>query len=247
MPYLLIIVGAFLLILLFLRRPLFADTADSQSADPHPSLPEQNFIPLKTTEEGRDWLTYKGVDYFAWEGEYDPEADLQVWDWHGRMGEGLGFLVRDNALFPDGELYTLRGQEDVLLAFLPRDGWPITDMQIFLPRDLSLPSLPETEFAKGELYRIEGEFEEEQYEKIGEIEDLSLLTELASAWQKGPDGELPDGEYQRFRVRLYTREIPGLYAIVNLNRSETTGETFVEKYRFAGDTPLPCGWKDFFN
>jgi hypothetical protein len=117
-------------------------------------------------------------------------------------------------------------------------------MQIFLPQDRSLPTLPETEFSKGELYRIEGEFEEEQYEKIGEIEDLSLLTELISAWQNGPEAELPDGEYQRFRVRLYTREIPGLYAIVNLNRSESTGETFAEKYRFTGDTPLPDGWKN---
>ncbi len=247
MPYVLIIIGAVLLVSLFLRRPVITDSAEPQSADLRPTLPEQNFISLNTTEEGLDWFTYNGVDYFAWAGEFDAASEMQVWDWHGRMGEGLGFLVRDNALFPDGELYTLRGREDILLAFLPRDGWPITDMQIFLPQFLSLPTLPETEFSKGELYRIEGEFEEEQYEKIGEIEDFSLLTELISAWQNGPEAELPDGEYQRFRVRLYTREIPGLYAIVNLNRSESTGETFVEKYRFAGDAPLPDGWKNLLN
>lgn len=244
MPYILILVGAVLLVALFLRRSVITDSAEPQSADLCPTLPEQNLIPLKTTEDGRNVITLRGVDYFAYEGEYSEDIGIRVWDWHGRMGNGLGFLVRDNALFYEGELYTLRGREDILLAFLPRDGWPITDMQIFLPQGGSLPAVEAGGFCKAEVFRLEGEYEEETYEKVIEISDAGQIATLAECWLNGPCAEPPEGEYERYRIRLYSAQIEGLYVNVNLNRSESTGQTFVEKYRFAGDTPLPEGWKE---
>ena len=124
----LIVICSYLFWLISVRR-YRADTEGSVvSGDP---VPEEKLYVLHKTENG-ERILFDGDSYFSWEGEFDEAAETWVWDWHGRMGQGLGFLAKEDALFPDGELFTLRGCKDILLAFLPSDGWPVTDMKLFL-------------------------------------------------------------------------------------------------------------------
>ena len=205
------------------------------SGDP---MPEQNYISLRT-ENGTDVVSRDGLDYFATEGTYSEELQTWIWDWHGRMGEPLGYLIREGSVFPDGGLYTLRGRDDLLLAYLPGEGWPITDMRIFLPSGVALPSVKESRFSFAEVYRLSGEFSEEEQTKIADIEDPSVISSLASLWFEGDLFDPPEGEYDRFRVYLYSAEIPGLYATVNLHLHSSASFCVMEKYGFSGDTLLP--------
>lgn len=223
---------------LILSRGQVTSSSEGDSRVSGTPVPERNYVPLRT-EEDREIITLKGVDYFAVEGELSEASEAPVWDWHGRMGEGVGYLLREGALFPDGELYTLRGRRDILLAYLPGGGWPIDDMGIFLPSGVTLPAVRADGFSSAEIFRIRGEFPEEEYEKIGENTDFSWISALARAWLEGETSDAPEGEYERFRVRLYSSEIPGVYVNVNVYANRDLRCIVAEKYRFGGETLLP--------
>ena len=230
----LIVICSYLFWLISVRR-YRADTEGSVvSGDP---VPEEKLYVLHKTENG-ERILFDGDSYFSWEGEFDEAAETWVWDWHGRMGQGLGFLAKEDALFPDGELFTLRGCKDILLAFLPSDGWPVTDMKLFLREGQTLPTVRADGFSCAEVFRIEGEFEEENYEKIADITDGEQIRSLATLWLEGENYFPPEGDYERYRVRLYSSEIPGLYVNVNVHVNRALQCYSVEKYRFSGDALL---------
>lgn len=208
-------------------------------------LPEENYFSLRT-ENGVDLISFGGTDYTAVEGDLLEDGETWVWDWHGRMGEGIGFAIREGSVFPDGEIYTLRGRNDILLAFLPREGWPLTDMRIFLPPAVTLPTVRTDGFSFAEIFKIEGDFPDEEYKKIGDCADFSLLSSLAHLWQEGDPFDPPEGEYEEYRVRLYSSEMTGLYVNINVHRHISSGCFVVEKYRFSGDTLLDGSLKSLF-
>lgn len=189
-------------------------------------------------EGDREVITLDGVDYFSWEGEFDEGMGNVVWDWHGRMGKGLGLLLREGSVLPDGELYTLRDRSDILLAHMPNDGWPLTDMKIFLPEGVTLPEIRPDGFSYGEVFRLEGAFQEESYERVCNLTDPGILNRLGELWLTGESFDPPEGEYELYRIRLYSSEIPGLYVSLNLNVCAYLQSYALEKYRFTGDTLL---------
>ena len=74
------------------------------------------------TVDGADCIVLDGARYYAYQGE-DVDG-TQLWTWHGRMGEQVGVLSRENSPLPVGGLYQLRGGNgEILLAYLPSDGW----------------------------------------------------------------------------------------------------------------------------
>ena len=225
------LIGFLLLLLFGFFR--FPRTGEGETEAP----PELTAIPLQL-EEDREVLEWNGARYVSYEGEFDPESGVQVWDWHGRMGAAIGYLTRNQSAFPVGELYHLRGNGDVLLAFLPEDGWPITDMKLFLREGSSLPEISPSGFSFAEVYRILGEFPEEEYEKIREVSDRETIAELISLWQSGETVSLPEAEYDRYRIRVYSEDFPGLYVNVTVNVNETFACFAVERYRFAGEALL---------
>ena len=209
------------LILIFVLRFLFSFRS---GADPEPAYER---ISLETVD-GVDCLVWQGSRYYAYCG-VDLE-DGTVWDWHGRMGKGLGVLIRSDGV-PVGDLYTLRENDgDFLLADLPQDGWPITDMQIFVKEGAALPEISAEGFFFGEVYSISGEFTEEEWEKVCDIVEPSHVQALAKAWLSGASVSVPEGEYQPYRVRLHWGEIPGLYVTFLLNVNQEQGEAFLEKF-----------------
>jgi len=210
-----------------------------------PALSSLSVYPLRK-EGDRLALTVDGVDYFSWEGETDSLTGTPVWDWHGRMGDRLGMLLPDGGVFATGELFTLRDRKDILLAHLPEDGWPITDMMLFLPEGTLLPEIRPDGFALAEVYRLKGEFQDECYERVCDITDPSRLCALAESWLSGGEYEPAEGEYERYRIRLYSAEIPGLYAALNLHVNRATQAFVLERYRFRGDTLLPTELQNLF-
>lgn len=234
MPIAVILVIALLIGLSFCRGKL-PSSEPSVTVSP---LPEQNVFTLRS-EEDRDVIVMDGEEYFSWEGEWDAACGAPVWDWHGRMGRGLGFLARDGSLFADGEVYTLRGREEILLAYLPSDGWPITDMKLFLREGDTLPAVRVDGFSFGEVYRIVGEFPEEEMEKVCDLSDPALIASLAEVWLRGEDFDPPEVEYDRYRLRLYSAEVPGLYVNVNLSVNEALRCCAVERHRFSGISLFP--------
>ena len=217
------------LIVLFLLRLLIAPKSSETAV-----LPSQYSRVMLETVDGLDCLVWDGVRYYAYQGiETDGVA---VWDWHGRMGDGLGVLVRCEGGFPVGELYRLReGGDEFLLASLPEDGWPITDMQIFVREGAELPQISAEGFAFGEIYLVSGEFPEEELEKVCDLIEPSEVRALAEAWLHGAPVSVPDGEYETYRVRLHWGAVPGLYVTFLLNVSQKGGEGFLEKIHFQGD------------
>lgn len=218
------------LILIFVLRFLFSLRSEESSE----SFSYER-IPLETVDSV-DCLVWGGVRYYAYPG-VDVEGDT-VWDWHGRMGEGLGILTRSDGV-PVGDLYTLRENDgDFLLADLPQDGWPITDMQIFVKEGAALPEISAEGFSFGEVYSISGEFLEEEWEKVCDIVEPSHVQALAKAWLSGTSVSVPEGEYQPYRVRLHWGEIPGLYVTFLVNVNQERGEAFLEKFHFQGDVDV---------
>jgi len=185
-------------------------------------------------------VTLDAVDYVPYGGI--AVEDAVYYEWHGRMGEQVAYLIDPQAPVPIGDLYRLReGNGDILLAHLPRDGWTVTDMQIYLRQGVSLPEPAAEGFSFGELYRIEGDFSEEEWEKICDLTDPSLVRALAAAWLSGEPAELPEGDWDRYRIRLHWAEQPGLYVTFPLNVCRDGDLIFLEKRAFGGDVPL-----DFF-
>ena len=210
-----------------------------------PVLPAENVqIPLETVD-GSDCLVWDGGRYYAYAG-----ADVDggpVWDWHGRMGDGIGFLTRAGHLTAAGELYRLReGSGDLLLAYLPEEGWPITDMQIMVREGASLPEIAADGFAFGEVYRIEGEFPEEELEKVCDLTDPARIAELAGAWLEGEHFDLPEEKFEGFRVRLHSAAEPGLYVTFAVNVCRARNCIAVEKFHFGGDALLSAEWGEIF-
>ncbi len=234
MPYFLFAIPAILLLLLILFRKPKDASAPSASGE---------VFSLETVD-GADCFVCDGKRFYEVSGE--DVQDTVWWDWHGRMGKGLGLLTRPGNPFPVGELYCLReGKGDILLAHLPEEGWPLTDMKLFLAEGASLPTLTSHGFAYGEVYRIEGDLGEEEWTKVCEIADPSHCSFLAETWLEGEEISLPEGEYIRFRVRLYWAEEPGLYVTFNVNVSEE-GVAALELYRFRGDALLSEEVKGLF-
>ncbi len=234
MPYFLLLIPILMLLFLVVfRRP-------KEGNDPASG----QVVTLETVD-GADCLVYNGRRYYEVLGEDGCDGTFW-WDWHGRMGDGLGVLTRSGALLPTGELYCLReGTGEILLAHLPEEGWPLTDMKIFVAEGTVLPTLTADGFSYGEVYRIEGDLGEEEWTRVCEITEPSHLRCLAEAWLSEEEVSLPEGEYVRYRVRLHWGKEPGLYATFNVNVSEN-GLSAVEKYRFRGDAPLPTEVKEYF-
>ena len=103
----------------------------------------------------------------------------------------------------------------------------------------TLPEIRPEGFDFAEIYRIRGEFQEEEYEKIGETKDADWIHSLMQTWLSGETADLPEAEYDRYRVRAYSAERPGLYVNVTVHGNELHQCFAVEKYRFAGDALLP--------
>lgn len=206
-----------------------------------PAAPEDTVSISLIQDEQGEYISLDGDLYFAYEGAVAEDAAVPVWDWHGRMGDGIGYLFRDEDRFPCGELYRLRGEtEGVLLAFLPQDGWPVTDMKLFLREDFELPEVVPEEFCFGEIYRSEGEFPEETLEKIREFSDGDFAEDLATAWLSAEPSVLPEGvEFDRYRIRLYSVSEPGLYVLLTLYVNLEQGVFVLEGFRFRGDILLP--------
>ncbi len=236
MKYIFLFLIAVLLVrLLFSRKP-----KEGEPVAP----PEYVQIPLETVD-GADCLVLDGVRYYAYGGD-DVDGTL-VWDWHGRMGDGMGVLTRSGTLMPVGELYRLRdGKGDILLAYLPEEGWPITDMQIFVREGCALPEISADGFAFGEIYRVSGEFPEEELEKVCDLKEPSQVAELAEAWLNGESFDLPEAEYDRYRVRLHSSLEPGLYVTFPVNVCEEQFCYAVEKIHFQGDALLSPEWAKIF-
>ncbi len=233
MPYFLLLIPILMLLFLVVfRRP-------KEGNDPASG----QVVTLETVD-GADCFVYDGRRYYEVLGE---EFDGTFWwDWHGRMGQALGFLTRPGALLPTGELYCLKeGKGEILLAHLPEEGWPLTDMKMFLAEGAALPTLTAEGFAYGEIYRVEGEIGEEEWTMVCEISEPAHLRLLAETWLSDAEISLPEGEYTRYRVRLHWGDEPGLYATFNVNVSEN-GLSALEKYRFRGDAPLPTEVGEYF-
>ena len=81
---------------------------------------------------------------------------------------------------------------------------------------------------------------------IGECTDYSLISSLAQAWMTGETFDPAEGEYEEYRVRLYSAELLGLYVNVSVHKHLSSGTFVVEKYRFSGDTLLPDSLRSFF-
>lgn len=207
--------------------------------------PEPEFLPELTThtlikDGDREILRIEGRTYVPYEGE--TEDGCQYWDWHGRMGDSWGYLMREKEVFPVGELHCLRdGRGDILLAHLPADGWPVDDMCLYLAEGVSLPPLTSESFAYGEIYRAEGEFPDERLLTVGSIREPAELQLLADAWLNGETAIYAEGEHETYRIRLYSAIEPGLYVTFAVFRDPQTGIAFLEGYRFRGTVPLPTG------
>lgn len=194
-------------------------------------------IPL-LCEDGRDFVERDGVRYWAYEGEMKSDSPDPLWIWHGRMGEGIGYLVREGGFAAIGELYSVRGSQEFLLAHLPQDGWPITDMRLFIRADSSLPSFSADAFARAVIYHVRGAFSEEEYERVGETCDPAFCEEIFRLWTEGEAVDLPEGEYERYRVRLYSSEVEGLYVSLTVHVDELRSAYAVERFDFGGDALL---------
>lgn len=194
-------------------------------------------IPL-LDEDGREYVERNGVRYWAYEGETWGDLPDPLWVWHGRMGDGLGYLVREGGFAAIGEVYTVRGSQELLLAHLPQDGWPITDMLLLIREGASLPSLSPDAFARAVIYHVRGAFSEEEYERVGETCDPAFCEEAFRVWTEGEAVDLPEAEYERYRVRLYSAEVEGLYVSLTVHVDELRSAYAVERFDFGGDALL---------
>lgn len=183
-------------------------------------------------EDKRFFVEYRGVRYFV-----SQEDGAELCPWHGRMGEGIGLLQDQKTQTIVGQLYHLREDErNVLLAYLPQEGYPLTDMLLLIREETALPPITPDAFAYGEVYRVLGEVPEEELVQVGTITDQALLSTLVTAWTKGEDALLPHGEYERYRIRLHNKDRQGLYVSLSLNVCREQNCFAVEKRGFEGDT-----------
>lgn len=202
---------------------------------PHQSPYELPVLSLQEENE-RFFVEYEGARYHAREGE-ETDKGTGVSHWHGRMGEGIGLLQDQKTQTIVGQLYHLREDErNVLLAYLPQEGYPLTDMLLLIREETALPPITPDAFAYGEVYRVLGEVPEEELVQVGTITDQALLSTLVTAWTKGEDALLPHGEYERYRIRLHSKDRQGLYVSLSLNVCREQNCFAVEKRGFEGDT-----------
>ncbi len=231
-------------IVFFLSHKPFDDRAEPLDSPEELRSTNEESILLKTDENGCEWFERNGRRYVSAQGISIKGSDTLFWDWHGRIGKGIGILYRPQEPFPCGELYCLKGnKEDIFLAYRPEEGWTVTDMQLFPEENTPLPVLRHDGFSYGEVYRITQEFPAEEVTKIAELTDAELLQALALAWLSGdPVCPPEDGLYSSYRIRLYSKDTEGLYISFLMNVKKPENLFFIEKRGLCQDTLLPSAF-----
>jgi hypothetical protein len=157
------------------------------------------------------------------------EKDVR-WLSYGDMGPVLGRMIRKSALCR-GE-YRL-GTETIRATVIGAGchSAQLSGSTVFCQNvPLPVKNLP--------VFRLEGAFQEESYERVCNLTDPGILNRLGELWLTGESFDPPEGEYELYRIRLYSSEIPGLYVSLNLNVCAYLQSYALEKYRFTGDTLL---------